>query len=210
MPKIKLATKSPHIDMTPMVDLFSVVLIFLMLTTSFRISEPSAVDTPFSVSEKTKADFDLMTVVIANDGNVFFNVDNGSDTLLAYRPKILTEMGNRYGIEFTDEELALFQKYPTSMGVPIENMKNFLAANDAAAKAAYQVGVPMDSANNQLGMWVLYARQVNPNVKACIKAGTQVPYPRVKEVLDLLMDYKVFNFSLVTNLEASEAISLEE
>ncbi len=26
MPKIKLPTKSPHIDMTPMVDLFSVVL----------------------------------------------------------------------------------------------------------------------------------------------------------------------------------------
>ena len=64
MPKIKLTHKSPRIDMTPMVDLFSVVLIFLMLTTNFRISEPSAVDTPYSVSEKNIADFNKMTIVI--------------------------------------------------------------------------------------------------------------------------------------------------
>ncbi len=53
MPKIKLPTKSPHIDMTPMVDLFSVVLTFLMLTTTMRQQEPAPVDTPFSISEKT-------------------------------------------------------------------------------------------------------------------------------------------------------------
>lgn len=209
MPKIKLATKSPHIDMTPMVDLFSVVLIFLMLTTNFRISEPAAVDTPFSVSEKNIADFNKMTIVIANNGEVFFNMDNGQDTLLKYRPKTLQEMGNRYGIEFTEEELRDFEKYPSSMGVPIEHLKEFFATDEPGEKAALQTGVPMDSLNNQLGMWILYARQVNPNIKAIIKGGSTVPYPRVKEVLDLLQDYNVNQFSLVTALESAEA-TLEE
>ncbi len=209
MPKIKLATKSPHIDMTPMVDLFSVVLIFLMLTTNFRISEPSAVDTPYSVSEKNIADFNKMTIVIANNGDVFFNMDNGPDTLLKFRPQVLQEMGNRYGIEFTEEELRDFEKYPSSMGIPIENMKAFFSTDDVGEKAAFQTGIPMDSLNNQLGMWILYARQVNPNIKAIIKGGATVPYPRVKEVLDLLQDYNVNQFSLVTALESAEA-TLEE
>jgi biopolymer transport protein ExbD len=204
--KIKFSNKTPHVDMTPMVDLFSVVLIFLMLTTNFRISEPSPVDTPFSVSEKNIADFDKMTIVIANNGAVFFNMDNGPDTLLKYRPKTLQEMGDRYGIEFTDEELRKFEKYPSSIGVPIEHLKDFFAADDPGDKAVFQTGIPMDSLNNQLGMWILYARQVNPNIKAIIKGGADVPYPRVKEVLDLLQAYNVNQFSLVTALEAAEAV----
>lgn len=209
MPKIKLATKSPHIDMTPMVDLFSVVLIFLMLTANFRISEPAAVDTPYSVSEKNIMDANKMIIVISNEGDIFFNMDNGPDTLLKYRPKVLAEMGTRYGIEFTEEELRTFEKYPSSLGVPIEGMSHFLTTTDLEEKKELQSGIPMDSLNNQLGMWILYARQVNPNIKAVIKSGTEVPFPKVKEVLDLLQDYNVNSFSLVTALESAEA-KLEE
>ena len=128
MPKIKLPTKSPHIDMTPMVDLFSVVLTFLMLTTTMRQQEPAPVDTPYSISEKPTPDFNAMTLLLSNDDRVFLNFDNGPDTILKFRPKILAEMGNRYGIEFTEEELRKFEKYPSSIGVPILKMKEFLAA----------------------------------------------------------------------------------
>ena len=51
MSKIKLAAHQPHIDMTPMVDLFMLLLTFFMLTTSFKPSEAVQVDTPNSVSE---------------------------------------------------------------------------------------------------------------------------------------------------------------
>ena len=104
MPKIKLPTKSPHIDMTPMVDLFSVVLTFLMLTTTMRQQEPAPVDTPYSISEKPTPDFNAMTLLISNDDKVFLNFDNGPDTILKFRPKVLTQMGTRYGIEFTEDE----------------------------------------------------------------------------------------------------------
>jgi len=47
MPKIKLGHKSPRIDMTPMVDLFTLLLTFFILTATFRPQESAAVDTPF-------------------------------------------------------------------------------------------------------------------------------------------------------------------
>ena len=84
MPKIKLPTKSPHIDMTPMVDLFSVVLTFLMLTATMRQPEPAPVDTPASVSEKPTPDYHLLTLLISKDDRVFMNIDNGPDTLFKF------------------------------------------------------------------------------------------------------------------------------
>jgi biopolymer transport protein ExbD len=209
MPKIKLPTKSPHIDMTPMVDLFSVVLTFLMLTTTMRQQEPAPVDTPFSISEKTTPDANWMTLLLSTDDKVYLNFDNGPDTLLKYRPKILAEMGKRYNLEFTDVELREFEKYPSSIGVPILKMKEFLAAKDAKEKAVFQTGIPIDSADNQLALWVLFARQVNPNIQACIKGDSKTGFPIVKKVLDILQDKNVNRFNLITSLEAAK-INIEE
>ena len=209
MPKIKLPTNSPHIDMTPMVDLFSVVLIFLMLTTTMRQPEPANVDTPFSISETPLPDFNTMTFLLAPDGKVFMNFDNGPDTLLKYRPKILAAMGERYGIEFTDVELRTFEKQKSSMGIPIAQMKQFLNARDNTERDALQVGIPIDSADNQLSFRILAARQVNPNIKASIKGDSKTSFETVEKVLDILQDRNVNRFNLITSLEAVK-INLEE
>ena len=55
MSKIKLPSKPPKIDMTPMVDLFMLLLTFFMLTASFIPQEAVQVDTPNSISEKLYA-----------------------------------------------------------------------------------------------------------------------------------------------------------
>ena len=202
MPKIKLPSKSPTVDMTPMVDLFALLLTFFMLTATVRVSEPAPVDAPTSVSEKPMADFDQMTIVISRDGRVFFNIDNGQDTMLAYRPKVLAEMGKQYNIEFTPAELRKFQKGTVSIGVPIEQMKNFLNLQDPKEKDALQTGIPIDSLNNQLAYWVLYARKVNSIVNATIKGDNMAEFPIIKKVLDILQDKNVNRFNLITNLEA--------
>jgi len=209
MPKIKLPTKSPRIDMTPMVDTFCVVLTFLMLTTTMRQPEPAIVDTPFSISEKPTPDFNTLTLLLSTDNKVFLNFDNGPDTLLKFRPKILSEMGKRYGIEFTESELREFEKYPSSIGVPILKMKEFLAAKTNQEKKTFQEGVPIDSTDNQLALWILFCRQVNPNIQACIKGDSKTGFPVVKKVLDILQDKNVNRFNLITSLEAAK-INLEE
>jgi biopolymer transport protein ExbD len=204
MPKIKLPTKSPHIDMTPMVDLFSVVLTFLMLTATMRQTEPAPIDTPYSISEKPTPDFNTMTLLLSNDDRVFFNFDNGPDTLLKFRPKILTEMGKRYNIEFTEGEKRVFEKYPSSMGVPILKMKEFLGTTDAKKREVLNTGIPIDSTDNQLALWILFTRQINPNVQACIKGDSKAGFPIVKKVLDILQDKNVNKFNLITSLEAAK------
>jgi biopolymer transport protein ExbD len=209
MPKIKLPTKSPHIDMTPMVDLFSVVLTFLMLTTTMRQPEPAPVDTPSSISEKKTPDANWMILLLSKDDKVFLNFDNGPDTLLKYRPKILAEMGKRYNLEFTESELREFEKYPSAMGVPMLKMKEFLGTKDNKVRTTFQTGIPIDSTDNQLALWVLFARQVNPNIQACIKGDSKTGFPIVKKVLDILQEKNVNRFNLITTLEGAK-INIEE
>ncbi|MDM8003408.1 MAG: biopolymer transporter ExbD [Bacteroidota bacterium] len=204
MPKIKLGHKSPRIDMTPMVDLFTLLLTFFILTATFRPQESAPVDTPFSVSEKPMMDANVMTVLIAKDNRVFFNIDNGPDTILKFRPKVLSEMGKRYNIEFTEDELRLFEKTGTAIGVPIQDMKKYLATRDSDEKIALERGVPIDSADNQLALWILFARQVNPAVQTMIKGDADVEFPVVREVLDILQEKNVNRFNLITNLRAVE------
>ena len=195
--------------MTPMVDLFSVLLIFLLLTTTIRQQEPALVDTPYSISEKPTPDFNTMTLLLSKDNKVFLNFDNGPDTLLKFRPKILTEMGKRYNIEFTPNELREFEKYPLSMGVPILKMKDFLATKDVKARTALQTGIPIDSTDNQLADWIYCTRSVNQSVQACIKGDTKTSFEVVQKILDIMADKNVFKFNLITTLEAAK-INLAE
>ena len=204
MPKIKLPTKSPRIDMTPMVDTFCVILTFLMLTTTMRQPEPTTVETPFSISEKPTPDFNTMTFLLSVDDRVFINFDNGDDTTKKFRPKILDEMGKRYSIEFTPAELREFEKYPSSIGVPILKMKEFLSKKSSKERDPYQVGIPLDSADNQLAMWILCARQVNQNIQACIRGDKKTGFPIVKKVLDILQEKNVNRFALITSLEGTK------
>ena len=88
MGKIKLAVKTPRIDMTPMVDLFFLLLVFFILTATFRPEEAAPIDTPSSTSQTPIPDSHVVTILISKDDKVFFNVDNGSDTIEHLRAKI--------------------------------------------------------------------------------------------------------------------------
>ena len=118
-------------------------------------------------------------------------------------------MGNRYGIEFTEPELKKFAKLNAEFGLPIQNMKAYLAADSQRERDEIQDGIPIDSLDNQLATWILVSRQVNPAVRACIKGDADLEFPVVKEILDILQEKNVNRFNLITSLRVVE-VSTDE
>jgi len=203
MSKLKMPVRSPSVDMTPMVDLFLLLLTFFMLTTSFRPQEAAQVDTPSSVSEKTTPEKNVITLLISKENKVFFNIDNGADSSMHIRSKLLKNMGEYYRIEFTPDELKKFESY-SSFGMPMIKIKEWLNTKDSKDRDAMQVGIPMDSTDNQLQMWIHFARLSNPDAEAAIKGDFDSDYKTVKKLFDILQDKKVNKFNLTTNLEKVE------
>ncbi|MFN8258624.1 MAG: biopolymer transporter ExbD [Bacteroidales bacterium] len=211
MAKIKMHRASPRIDMTPMVDLFTLLLTFFMLTTSFKPSEAVIVDTPNSISEKTAPDKNLMMIYISKENKIYFNLDNGLDSTTHIRAKVLEEMGKQYGVTFTEKEKSDFGKLG-SFGVPMKDMKKWINA-DNSERSKFNIGIPCDTAdhnkNNELNKWVLYTRFLNPSVEAAVKGDAKADYTTAKMVFDILLDNKLSRFNLTTNMEKVE-IKLNE
>jgi len=208
MPKIKPPVRTPHIDMTPMVDLFALLLTFFMLTTSFRPTEATQVDTPSSVSEKTAPEKDVITILVGKDNKVYLTFDNGQDTAVLIRKEVLKKMAEQYQLTFTEKELKTFSN-GASFGMPIEKLKAFLNTDDSKEKEAFQTGIPTDSTDNQLNLWVRFIRLQNPRAEVAIKGDMLADFKAVKHVMDILQDNQVNKFNLTTNLMKEEA-KLEE
>lgn len=214
MAKIHMKRHSPHVDMTPMVDLFSLLLTFFMLTSSFRPQEAAVIDTPMSISEKQAPDKNLITVAITKDSKVFLDMSNNGTTLddkgkeiadtgTHYRRELLSKVGEQEQITFTPKELQLFET-GSSFGMPFNMLKKWLNTTDSKEREKFMIGIPTDTADNQLGLWVRLARVLNPSAEVAIRGDADADYKIVKRVMDIMQENKVQKFNLVTNLQKEE------
>ena len=195
---VKTQKKATSIDMTAMCDVAFLLLTFFILTATAKIPEALPVDTPQSTVQTKLPETDLATLTIGK-GKVFFDL-KGREV----RTKTLELMGQKYGVEFTDDEKSKFALME-GIGVPILNLKQLIGMKTAERSKAGQPGVPTDSLDNQLHEWVYNARIANIEIndkelQVAIKGDAKEEYPSIKKVMDILQDQGINSFSLVTGL----------
>jgi len=200
MSKVKGKKRSTFIDMTAMSDVTVLLLTFFMSTSNFIPKEPVQVITPYAVSEIKIPEANIMTILIDPTGKIFLNLDRADD-----KTEVLKMIGDDYNIKFTPKQIKAFVNQP-NIGMPAGLMAKFLDMDmEDQDKAMKDFGIPSDSTNNQFKRWVMHARKVNPDLKIAIKADRTTPYPKIKNVLNTLLDLKENRYNLVTTLEGMPA-----
>ena len=195
---VKTQKKATSIDMTAMCDVAFLLLTFFILTATAKIPEALPVDTPQSTVQTKLPETDLATLTIGK-GKVFFDL-KGREV----RKRTLELMGQKYGVEFTDDENSKFSLME-GVGVPVANLKQLIAMKTDERSKAGQPGIPKDSLDNQLAEWVQNARIANielndKELQIAIKGDAKEEYPSIRKVMDILQDQKINSFSLVTGL----------
>ncbi|WP_295712809.1 biopolymer transporter ExbD [Mucilaginibacter sp.] len=198
MARIKVPRKSTAIDMTAMCDVAFLLLTFFILTAKPRTDDPVPIDVPRSSIQQPVPDENFATVTVGSN-KAFFGIE-GTDL----RKATLEQMGSIYKIGFTPEEMKKFSGVE-SFGVPIQQMKQFLALSSEQQRKFAQPGIPRDSVSNELFNWIREARKAtvalhNVQMRIAIKGDSKEEYPVIKDVVGILQKQKVNKFSLITSV----------
>jgi len=196
MPRVKIARKSTVTDMTAMCDVAFLLLTFFIMTAKFKQEDPVPIAIPAYSNTVVLPEDNIATLSIGKD-KVFFGVEG-----VTIRALMLDEVGKIYSTTFTPQEKKVFVTLPT-FGVPINQLKQYLALDPDQMKKYPQPGIPTDSVTNQLFNWIREARKADKalNNKALyitIKCDSKEAYPTVGRVIAILQKQKVNKFSLVT------------
>jgi hypothetical protein len=114
---------------------------------------------------------------------------------------MLTRMANRMGISVTPE---MQKNYNASelIGYPAGAMRQVLGMKPSDVKAqGLMKGIPLDSTDNQLFLWVSYAKIANPALKIAIKGDANSNYKVFNSIVSTLQDQNINVFQLVTSPE---------
>lgn len=196
MPKVKAKRQSVSLDMTAMCDVAFLLLTFFMLTAKFKPEEAVTITPPSSVSEKKLPNGEILTVSVGPDGGIYLGTDDANA-----KKVMLERMANRMGIAITP---TMQKNYNASelVGYPAGAMRQILNMTPSEAKAAKLLkGIPCDSANNELFLWVSYAKIANPALKVAIKGDANSNYKVFNQIVGTLQEQNINVFQLVTSPE---------
>ena len=201
MGRFKVKKQDTFIDMTPMSDVMVLLLTFFMLTATFVKEEPIKVNTPGSVSEIKIPENNLLTIFVEKSGKVFMTMDS-PDGLR----KLAKQMSDDDKLSLEPNEVEIFAKAPT-FGTPLNTMHGWLASdvkNEILTKSK-EAGIPCDSVNNELKIWVTAAREAcGEGMRIAIKADKSTSYAVIKRVMDSLREIDENRYNLITSLKGVE------
>jgi len=83
---------SVRLDMTPMVDVAFLLLIFFMSTTQFKPPEVVAVNLPASTAEVHVPDTGTIIVTLNREGRLFLSSERGSDAVEIAKENVLQSL----------------------------------------------------------------------------------------------------------------------
>ena len=209
MPKIKMPTSAPSLDMTPMVDLAFLLVTFFMLTAQFRPEEAVAVDTPSSMSSMPIPTENLMTIIVDSADRVFWDFTDKK-----VRRAVVEAIAKNHQISLTEEQITRFVNL-NAIGVPIQALPTYLDLDSPSERKEVDQqskGIPMDSTNNQLLEWVRTTQLIfssnapkptNPLV--ALKGDGNVKYTTMDKVIKVFQSptVKINRFKMITDLEES-------
>jgi biopolymer transport protein ExbD len=201
MPRAKVKRQSMSVDMTAMCDVSFLLLNFFVMTSTAKIPDPVELAIPTSTYKIPVPDTDLAILTVGREGQVFFETA-GQDVRVA----TLEKMAEQYKMTFTAEEKKRFSLIG-AFGVPMQNLKAYIAMDAGERlKSGLAVGIPADSANNQLAAWLLNSRKAvaelhSGQMRVSIKGDERQGYSQIKKVVDILQEQKINKFSLITLAE---------
>jgi biopolymer transport protein ExbD len=200
MPKVKLQRKSTAVDMTAMCDVAFLLLSFFILTTKFKPAEALAVTTPKSVSTNPAEQKDVVMITMDSKGKVYFSV---SDDATEEKQTIIEEVNSQKALGLSDAEKKSFMRAGSYVGVPFGQLKSYLQMSPEQWAKLDKPGIPIDSANNELQVWMRAANAAFQGAKMnlLVKGDNEAKYPSFKGVIDALKRNEMFKFQMITDPE---------
>ncbi|MFL5748904.1 MAG: ExbD/TolR family protein [Niastella sp.] len=200
MPKVKVPRKSTSVDMTAMCDVAFLLLSFFILTTKFKSDDGLGVVTPNSVSTKATDDKNVVMVTMDKEGKAYFSV---GDNNTAEKQDIIDMIDQGKNLGLSAKEKAAFARSGSYVGVPFSMLKSYLDLTADQVKNFKSPGIPLDTANNELTVWMNAATRAFSGAKMnlLVKGDNNAKYPTFKGVIDAFKRNEIFKFSMVTNPE---------
>jgi biopolymer transport protein ExbD len=196
MSRAKIKRNSTRVDMTAMCDVAFLLLTFFILTGQFKPSEAVEVNPPSSVSNTHASEKNAILVSIDKDNRVFLNL---SDDI---KGDIWDELVSETNMKTTPQDKEEFMT-TDFIGVPFNQLLQFIKLNPDQRKNVKMPGIPSDSTNNELKQWITAAATAGTGKKLnfLIKADNATKYPAFSRVIDAFKKNDIYKYNLVTNAE---------
>jgi biopolymer transport protein ExbD len=197
MGRAKIKRGSTSVDMTPMCDVAFLLLTFFILAAKFKPPDVIEVVTPTSVSNKVAPEKDFLRVTISKDNKVFLSMDP------SIKGDVLDELGKERNISFSAQDKQNFIN-AQFIGTPISQLNQFDQLKPEQMKGANLVGIPVDSANNELASWISAAinARMGETLNYLIKGDDAAKYETFEKVIEAFKRNDQYKYNLVTSAES--------